>query len=103
MPVVSTICAAAQVILPRRAPLGGALVEETALLARWLAQPGVRVVHATSGYAVPRGSAGRLALWSATARSARIAAQQAVEDDAALVGRLQRRPKAGPLEFRVSR
>ncbi|MCW2589445.1 MAG: exonuclease, polymerase epsilon subunit family [Mycobacterium sp.] len=94
MPVVSTICTAAQVILPSQAPLGGALVEETALLARWLIQPGVRVVHATSGYATPRWSAGRLALWSATARSARIAAQQAVEDDADLINRLQRRPKA---------
>jgi DNA polymerase-3 subunit epsilon len=101
MPVVSTICAAAQVILPSQAPLGGALVEETALLARWLAQPGVRVVHATSGYATPRWSAGRLAVWSATARSARIAAQQAVEDDAELIGRLQRRPKP-VAEFRAS-
>jgi DNA polymerase III subunit epsilon len=90
MPVVSTICAAAQVILRSQAPLGGALVEETGLLARWLAQPGVRVVQASSGYATPRLSAGRLAIWSATARSARIAAQQAVEDDAALIGKLQR-------------
>jgi DNA polymerase-3 subunit epsilon len=102
MPVVSTICAAAQVILTSQAPLGGALVEETALLARWLAQPGVRVVHTTSGYATPRWSAGQLALWSATARSARVAAQQAVEDDAELVGRLQRRPKADPAGFRAS-
>ena len=94
MPVVSALGAAAQVIMPSQAPLGGALVEETALLARWLAQPGVRIVHATSGYATPRWSAGRLASWSATARSARLAAKQAVEDDADLVRTLlPRRPK----------
>ena len=31
------------------APLGGALVEETALIARWLAAPGVRIVSASDG------------------------------------------------------
>ncbi|EUA28003.1 DNA polymerase III epsilon subunit domain protein [Mycobacterium xenopi 3993] len=36
--------AGAQAIVPTAAPLGGALVEETALIARWLAAPGVRVV-----------------------------------------------------------
>ena len=45
MPVVDAICAGAQAILPTSAPLGGALVEETALIARWLAQPGVRIVQ----------------------------------------------------------
>jgi DNA polymerase III subunit epsilon len=94
MPVVTASCAAAQVIMPSQAPLGGALVEETALVARWLTQPGVRIVHATSGYATPRWAAGRLALWSATARSARLAARQAVEDEADLIRSLQpRRPK----------
>jgi DNA polymerase-3 subunit epsilon len=44
MPVVDALCAAAQVVLPGSGPLGGALVEETALIARWLAQPGVRIV-----------------------------------------------------------
>ena len=40
MPVVDALRAAAQVILPQPAPLGGALVEETALIARWLAAAG---------------------------------------------------------------
>ena len=44
MPVVDAIQSGAQVILPAPAPLGGALVEETALIARWLAAPGVRIV-----------------------------------------------------------
>ena len=35
--------------------MGGALVEETALIARWLAQPGVRIVRADPGYASPVG------------------------------------------------
>jgi DNA polymerase-3 subunit epsilon len=76
MPVVDALCAAAQVVLPGSGPLGGALVEETALIARWLAQPGVRIVRADVGYATPRESAGRYAQWAATARSARLAAQQ---------------------------
>lgn len=76
MPVVDAICAAAQVILPTATPLGGALVEETALIARWLAAPGVRIVRADTGYATPIGAAGRYAPWAATARSARLAAAQ---------------------------
>ncbi|BBY30561.1 DEDD exonuclease domain-containing protein [Mycolicibacterium sediminis] len=84
MPVVEAISAAAQTILPTQAPLGGALVEETALIARWLAQPGVRVVRVSTesenGYASPIGAAGVLAEWSALARSARIAARQPADE-----------------------
>ncbi|UNB55170.1 DEDD exonuclease domain-containing protein [Mycolicibacterium sp. YH-1] len=75
MPVVDAICAAAQTILPAPAPLGGAMVEETALIARWLGHPGVRIVRADDGYASPLGAAGGLADWAALARSARLAAQ----------------------------
>lgn len=73
MPVVDAITAAAQAILPSPAPLGGALVEEVALITRWLVQPGVRIVGAEPGWASPVGSAGRWAAWAATARSARLA------------------------------
>ena len=78
MPVVDALCTAAQVVLPEPAPLGGALVEETALIARWLAQPGVRIVRTAGdqGYATPLRSAGRDAEWATTARSARVAAEQ---------------------------
>ena len=76
MPVVDAICVGAQAILPTEAPLGGALVEETALIARWLAQPGVRIVRAEPGWASPAASAGRWAAWAASARSARAAAEQ---------------------------
>jgi DNA polymerase-3 subunit epsilon len=83
MPVVDAIRAGAQVILPQPAPLGGALVEETALIARWLAAPGVRIVCVSdaddgAGWCTPRRSAGPWAEWAASARSARVAAEQAV-------------------------
>jgi DNA polymerase-3 subunit epsilon len=80
MPVVEAIEAGAQVILPQPAPLGGALVEETALIARWLAAPGVRIVRTSDeqGWCSPVRSAGPWAGWAAAARSARVAAEQAV-------------------------
>ncbi len=90
MPVVDAISAGAQVILPRCGPLGGALVEETALIARWLTTPGVRIVRTgcadsadpadPPGWASPLASAGRWAAWAESARSARLAAEQAVRD-----------------------
>jgi DNA polymerase-3 subunit epsilon len=79
MPVIDAICVGAQAVLPTDAPLGGALVEETGLIARWLAQPGVRIVRAEPGYASPVASAGRWASWAASARSARLAAEQAID------------------------
>ena len=79
-PVVDAIHAGAQAILPVPAPLGGALIEETALIARWLATPGVRIVRvAEDGWASPLRSAGAWAGWAASARSARLAGEQAVQ------------------------
>jgi DNA polymerase-3 subunit epsilon len=76
MPLVDVACAGAQTVLAADAPLGGALVEETALIARWLEAPGVRIVRAEPGYAVPVGSAGPWAAWASVARSAKLAAEQ---------------------------
>jgi DNA polymerase-3 subunit epsilon len=81
MPVVDAICAAAQVILPTDAPLGGALIEEAALINRWLSGPDVRIVRASAGYCTPVAAAGRLAQWAAVARSARTAAEQLERSD----------------------
>jgi DNA polymerase-3 subunit epsilon len=80
MPVIDAIRAGAQVMLPQPAPLGGALVEETALVARWLTAPGVRIVYTTGdeGWCTKLRSAGPWAEWAASARSARLAAEQAV-------------------------
>ena len=74
MPVVDALRAGAQVVLPRPAPLGGALVEETSLIVRWLSEPGVRIVCTTDGFVSPLHSAGPWLGWAATARSARSAA-----------------------------
>ena len=76
MPVVDALCSAAQVVLPSPSPLGGALVEEVSLIARWIEGPGVRVVRTTSGLASPLHSAGPWLGWAATARSARYAASE---------------------------
>ena len=78
MPVVDAIHAGAQAILTADAPLGGALVEETALIARWLLAPGVRIVRVADdiGWASPLRSAGAWAGWAASARSARLACTQ---------------------------
>jgi DNA polymerase-3 subunit epsilon len=80
MPVIDALVAGAQNVLPSNAPLGGALVEETALVARWLSGPGVRIVRCEPGYASPLGSAGPWSGWAGTARSARLAAEQDVAD-----------------------
>ncbi len=85
MPVVEALRSGAQTILPQAAPLGGALVEETALIARWLAAPDIRIVSATTGFASPVGSAGPWSSWAATARSARLAAEQAQRLDSELL------------------
>lgn len=76
MPVVDALRHVAQVVLPQPAPLGGALVEETSLIARWLAQPGIRIVCATEGFASPRHSAGPWLGWTAAARSAQYTASE---------------------------
>ncbi|OBK39724.1 hypothetical protein A5659_11955 [Mycobacterium sp. 1165196.3] len=82
MPVVDAIVAGAQAILPTPGPLGGALVEETALITRWLTAPGVRIVRvAEDGWASPLRSAGAWSAWAATARSARLAAEQVAAQD----------------------
>ena len=83
MPVVEALTAGAQSILPTAEPLGGALVEETALLTRWLAMPGARIVRADTGYCSPMGAAGRWSPWAASARSARLADQQLADQQLA--------------------
>lgn len=87
MPVVDAITLGAQAVLPEPAPLAGALVEETGLIARWLACPDVRIVRvvpgaaATDGWASPLGSAGPWTPWAAVARSARLASELGAETD----------------------
>lgn len=78
MPVVDVLCATAQTVLPAAAPLGGALVEEIALVARWLRTPGIRIVRVegVDGLASPLRCAGPWTAWAQTARAAQAAAGQ---------------------------
>ncbi|CPU63297.1 Probable DNA polymerase III epsilon subunit [Mycobacteroides abscessus subsp. massiliense] len=73
MPVVAAASASAQVVLPTPEPFSGAAPEETGLITRWLAEPGVRIVSSTDGYAEATGCAASLRNWAAAARSARMA------------------------------
>jgi len=90
MPVVDALRSGAQVVLPQPAPLGGALVEETALVARWLAQPSIRIVCATDGFASPLHSAGGWLEWAVTARSARHAASELLREPDPTIKQLAR-------------
>ncbi|MBB5918007.1 DNA polymerase-3 subunit epsilon [Nocardia transvalensis] len=94
MPVVDSLVAAAETVVPvrldapgadqealpaasdpfsdpRHPPLRGASPEETALLARWLEEPGTRIVRTTDGYHEPRLGAGAWLAWLDLAQSAR--------------------------------
>ncbi|WP_405498130.1 DEDD exonuclease domain-containing protein [Nocardia sp. NBC_00511] len=83
MAVVERLAAAAETVIPPNLaapgttpaypPLRGALPEEAGLLARWLDQPGTRIVRTTDGYAEPRLGAGPWLPWveRATAAAAR--------------------------------
>lgn len=93
MPVVEALTLGAETVLPEPAPTdsrpglatalpAGALVEETGLIARWLATPGVRIVSVTGsagadGWTEPLRGAGRWTSWAALARSARLASDVA--------------------------
>ena len=71
MPVVDALTAGAETPDIAPGPLRGALAEETALILRWLAEDGVRIVRTSDGYAEPVRCAARWQQWSATARRAR--------------------------------
>lgn len=86
MAVVEYLIAAAETVIPTRLddpaepplalpsdaypPLRGALPEETALIVRWLEQPGTRIVQTTDGYCEPRLGAGPWLSWVERAESA---------------------------------
>ncbi|MBF6330199.1 DEDD exonuclease domain-containing protein [Nocardia transvalensis] len=83
MPVVESLVASAETVVPTRLatacdepypPLRGAPPEETALIVRWLDQPGTRIVRTTAGYCEPRLGAGPWLSWLERAESAARAA-----------------------------
>ncbi|MFF7943137.1 DEDD exonuclease domain-containing protein [Nocardia gamkensis] len=88
MPLVEQIVAAAETVIPTGVlaehplaegeapitedapPLRGASPEEVALVARWLARPGVRIVRTTEGYREPLFGAARWLGWAELADAA---------------------------------
>jgi DNA polymerase-3 subunit epsilon len=69
-PVVDVLVAAAETVLPGDGPLLGAAPEETALLSRWLAQPGTRLGRVSDPWTEPVGSAAVLRDWAERATAA---------------------------------
>ncbi|MGC4934935.1 DEDD exonuclease domain-containing protein [Gordonia sp. DT30] len=70
MPVAEALIAAAETVLPGDGPLLGASPDESALLYRWITEPGIRIVSTTDGFAVPAGSAMSRVDWASAARNA---------------------------------
>lgn len=71
MPVVQSLVAAAETVLPGDGPLRGAAHEEVALVYRWLLRDDVRIVCATGGFMLPVAGATRWVDWREQARAAR--------------------------------
>ncbi|MFP5020597.1 DEDD exonuclease domain-containing protein [Pseudonocardia phyllosphaerae] len=70
MPVVESLRAGAQTILPGDGPLRGAPPEEVRLLHRWLTTGGTRLVYSTPAWAEPAHGGGPWREWSDRARDA---------------------------------
>ncbi|MGV9679406.1 DEDD exonuclease domain-containing protein [Nocardia sp. NPDC003482] len=72
MAVVDKLVAAAETVVPPQPPppLRGASPEETAVVIRWLDQPGTRIVRTTDGYHEPRLGAGPWLAWVRRAEAA---------------------------------
>jgi DNA polymerase-3 subunit epsilon len=81
-PVVDVLIAAAETVLPGDGPLFGAAPEETALLAKWLAGPGIRLGRTAVPWAEPAGSAGAWRAWAERAAAARVGPSDADYDPA---------------------
>jgi DNA polymerase-3 subunit epsilon len=69
-PVVDVLVASAETVLPGEGPLFGAAPEETALLSKWLTQPGTRLGRASAPWTEPAGSAAVLREWAERATAA---------------------------------
>ncbi|MFT3661952.1 MAG: DEDD exonuclease domain-containing protein [Gordonia sp. (in: high G+C Gram-positive bacteria)] len=83
MPVVDAVVAGARTVLPpdeAAGPLRGAPAEEVALIARWIDEPGTRLVSIDGALASPAGSAQRRLDFSRTAREAREAREHSTTE-----------------------
>lgn len=73
MPVVDSLCVAAETVRPGAGPLRGAPPEEVAVITRWLERPGTRMVRTSTPWAVPARGAGAWSDWVSRAREGRAA------------------------------
>lgn len=72
MPVIDSLRLGAQVVLPGEGPLRGAPAEEVALVHRWLATGGTRLVYSDPPWAEPAHGAGAWRGWVERARPVRL-------------------------------
>jgi DNA polymerase-3 subunit epsilon len=72
-PVVDTLIASAETVLPGDGPLFGAAPEETALLSRWLGQPNTRLGRVAVPWSEPAGAAAVFRDWAEQAVAAQTA------------------------------
>lgn len=70
MPVVESLRAGAQTVLPGDGPLRGAPPEEVRLLYRWLTSGGTRLVYSTPNWSEPARGGGPWRAWAELARAA---------------------------------
>lgn len=71
LPVVDSLVAAAETVIPEEGPLRGAPREEVAAILRWLEAPGIRLVRASQPWSVPAGAAGSWTGFAQRAATAR--------------------------------
>jgi DNA polymerase III subunit epsilon len=70
MPIVESLQATAEAVPDESAQAVAAAVEESEILLRWLAEPGVRLVRASDPWSLPAAGAGGQRRWLAAAGSA---------------------------------
>jgi DNA polymerase-3 subunit epsilon len=71
MPVVASLIASAETVLPGEGPLRGAPAEETGVVLRWIEQPGTRLVHCDQPWSSPAAAAGSWRAWAELAAAGR--------------------------------
>lgn len=71
MPVVDSLVASAETVIPDEGPLRGAPSEEVGLLSRWLEQPGTRLVAVSDPWTEPKESAASWHTWAERASAAK--------------------------------
>jgi DNA polymerase III subunit epsilon len=101
-PVVDALVAAGDQVTPAPFPAPAGLAEEAQELLRWLDGPGVRLVRATMGLALPVGCGGQVVARLGEVRR-RIQREAADADDYSAAGVGSRARPHGPVDARITR